>query len=82
MKDHDDVDQWFQRFDSLIGLKYLKLIHFNDSNVKFNGHNDNHDDIGQGYITNPTKGGNPNGLFTTSLIASLAYQRTGTPKAN
>ena len=62
MKDHDDVDQWFQRFDSLIGLKYLKLIHFNDSNVKFNGHNDNHDDIGQGYITNPTKGGIPNGL--------------------
>lgn len=51
--DEEEVDTWFRRFDMLIGLRNLKVIHFNDSKTPFNGHNDHHHDLLQGYITNP-----------------------------
>ena len=44
------VVDWFDRFDKQIGLDKLSVIHFNDSNTDFDGANDNHGSIGQGYI--------------------------------
>lgn len=46
----EDVQAWFERFDKLIGLDKLSVVHFNDSNTDFNGANDNHGSIGRGYI--------------------------------
>jgi len=45
-----DVQDWFQRFDQLIGLPRLAVIHFNDSDTDFDGANDNHGSVGRGYI--------------------------------
>lgn len=56
------VRDFFVEFDKLIGLSNLKLIHFNDSNVEFDGHNDNHHDILAGYIGNPKLGGSSAGF--------------------
>lgn len=44
------VDNFMLDFDKIIGLKNLKVIHFNDSSAKFNQHNDHHCDISKGYI--------------------------------
>ncbi len=40
----------FKQFDELIGLKYLKVFHLNDSKKELNSHVDRHEDIGQGLI--------------------------------
>jgi deoxyribonuclease-4 len=37
-------------FDRIIGLPYLSVIHFNDSQTDFNSHVDRHDNIGSGKI--------------------------------
>ena len=50
-KDADEVDAFMTRFDTLIGLDKLEVIHFNDSKTPFNAKNDHHHDIGEGYIT-------------------------------
>ncbi|MDD2807636.1 MAG: deoxyribonuclease IV [Patescibacteria group bacterium] len=44
------VNDTLSKFDQLIGLKRLKLIHGNDSKVDFNSHVDRHWHIGQGKI--------------------------------
>ena len=62
MKSAAEVDQFFLKWDQLIGLEHLKVIHFNDSKTKFDGHNDHHEDIGYGYIGNQIKGGTDKGL--------------------
>ncbi len=49
-----EVDEAMRRFDRLIGLEKLEVIHFNDSKTPFHGKNDHHHDIGFGYITNQT----------------------------
>jgi len=41
---------FLNNFDKLIGLKYIKLIHLNDSNKPLDSHIDRHDLIGKGYI--------------------------------
>ena len=51
------VIDYFKQFDKLIGLKYLKLIHFNDSKGEFNSHVNRHASIGQGYIFKTIKEG-------------------------
>lgn len=38
------------QFDSIIGLKYLKAIHTNDSKTAFNSRVDRHENIGHGHI--------------------------------
>jgi apurinic endonuclease APN1 len=38
------------KFDKLIGTKYIKLIHLNDSNKPVESHVDRHDTIGDGFI--------------------------------
>jgi apurinic endonuclease APN1 len=50
VRNHVDVSAWFSRFDMLIGIDKLTLIHFNDSNTDFNGGNDNHGPVPTGYI--------------------------------
>ena len=45
-----DLDNVLQKFDDIIGLKYLKAIHLNDSMVAFNSKLDRHQKIGLGTI--------------------------------
>jgi deoxyribonuclease-4 len=44
------VDETFKRFDSLLGLRLLKLIHLNDSMFGLGSGRDRHEHIGMGYI--------------------------------
>ncbi len=44
------VDTFLKKFDKLIGLQYLKLIHANDSKTDFGAHRDRHEHIGDGKI--------------------------------
>jgi deoxyribonuclease IV len=44
------IDLMLKDFNSVIGLKYLKLVHCNDSLVPFNSKKDRHADIGTGTI--------------------------------
>ncbi|MFA6533909.1 MAG: deoxyribonuclease IV [Patescibacteria group bacterium] len=44
------VSATLKEFDRQIGLKYLKLIHLNDSLAEFNSHRDRHADLGDGQI--------------------------------
>ena len=37
-------------FDRIIGMKYLKALHLNDSKAPFNSHRDLHQNIGQGFL--------------------------------
>jgi deoxyribonuclease-4 len=41
---------FFKKFDQLIGLKHLLLVHLNDSSIPFNGRNDHHAGLGHGHI--------------------------------
>ncbi len=50
LKDKKTVKKTFDDFDKIIGLKYLKLIHGNDSMVDFNAKKDRHEHIGKGKI--------------------------------
>lgn len=69
MRDYDKVVEWFNRFDKLIGFSKLKVIHFNDSDSKFDSHNDNHGSIGHGYIGSvSTKG--------LEYVCQLAYKHS------
>jgi deoxyribonuclease IV len=44
------VDEVFKKFDRIIGLKYLKMSHMNDSKVELGGRKDRHEHIGDGLI--------------------------------
>lgn len=44
------VAKTFSVFDKIIGLKYLKTMHTNDSKVEFASHKDRHEHIGHGKI--------------------------------
>ena len=56
------VEAYFEEFAELIGLEHLRCIHYNDSAVPFDSHNDHHADIGLGYIGNPSLGGSVDGF--------------------
>lgn len=47
---YEAVDNMLNEVDKVIGLKYLKGIHLNDSKTEFNSHKDRHDNIGKGTI--------------------------------
>ena len=49
-----EIDEFFEEFDSRIGLSNLIAVHLNDSNKPCNSCNDNHEAIGVGFI--PYKG--------------------------
>ena len=46
----NEVIRMFEEFDNIIGLSHLKLIHINDSAVKFGSKVDRHAEIGSGFI--------------------------------
>ncbi len=48
--DMHNFDIFLANFDNLIGIKYIKCIHINDSKNEFNTHKDRHANIGYGYI--------------------------------
>jgi len=50
LRDKKAVDETLKKFDQVIGLKKLKLIHANDSKVDFNSKKDRHEHLGLGKI--------------------------------
>lgn len=50
LRDKKSVKKTFDDFDTILGLKNLKLIHLNDSKTDFGSHRDRHADIGRGKI--------------------------------
>lgn len=46
----EGVDQTLKRFDSVLGLDRLKVIHLNDSKVELGAGRDRHEHLGLGYI--------------------------------
>ncbi|NQX84217.1 MAG: deoxyribonuclease IV, partial [Mycoplasmataceae bacterium] len=48
--DLSDADKVLEEFDKVIGLKYLKAIHVNDSKNELGSNKDRHEQIGQGHI--------------------------------
>lgn len=53
------MKSYFDRFDKLIGIKNLTVIHLNDSKSKLGSHSDRHAPLLQGYIFNQDLGGDP-----------------------
>ena len=43
-------DKTFDKFDSVIGLKFLKCFHVNDSKTDFESRKDRHESLGKGKI--------------------------------
>lgn len=48
--DQDSFAAFLAKFDQLIGLKKLELVHFNDSRDPFGSLRDRHENIGQGLV--------------------------------
>ena len=46
----NDLDGVINNFDKIVGLKYLKAVHLNDSMNAFASHKDRHQKIGQGIL--------------------------------
>lgn len=46
----EQVKQFFEKFDSTIGLKYVDVVHLNDSKSTYASHLDRHENIGSGQI--------------------------------
>ncbi len=44
------LSELLNKFDSIIGLKYLSVIHLNDSKSDFNSHLDRHENLTEGKI--------------------------------
>lgn len=44
------ITKTFKEFDDLLGLKYLRMSHVNDSKIELGGKKDRHDHIGDGHI--------------------------------
>lgn len=45
-----DLDGVLQEFDRVVGLKYLKALHLNDSKNVYGSHKDRHENIGKGSL--------------------------------
>ncbi len=48
--DVNNFDDLLKKFDEIIGLKYLKCVHINDSKNLINSHKDRHENIGFGTL--------------------------------
>jgi deoxyribonuclease-4 len=46
----NDIKRYLETFEELIGLRYVGLIHLNDSKVSLGEQKDRHNNIGKGYI--------------------------------
>ena len=67
LRGEKSVAETFKQFDKIIGLKWLKMSHINDSKIELGGRKDRHDHIGDGKIG--AKG----------FEAMLSYFKTLTP---
>lgn len=63
------VNNYFKKFDKLIGKKHLVLFHINDSKQPINSRKDQHQGLGHGYIYNKELGGNMKALETLTKYA-------------
>lgn len=50
LRETKDVDRMFKEFDDIIGLEHFKLLHLNDSKVKFGSKKDRHELLEKGEI--------------------------------
>lgn len=50
LRDEASVKKLFKEFDKIIGLKYFRMSHVNDSKVELGAHKDRHEHIGDGEI--------------------------------
>ena len=50
LRDTSAVTETFKKFGQIIGLKYLKMSHINDSKAELGGRKDRHEHIGEGHI--------------------------------
>ncbi len=50
LRDNEAVASTFKKFDKIIGLKWLKMSHINDSKVELGERKDRHEHIGEGLI--------------------------------
>lgn len=50
IRNKDNIKNYLNAFEELIGLKHIKLIHLNDSQKELGSNLDRHEDIGMGYI--------------------------------
>ena len=50
LREPDKFKAVMQEFDDVVGLKYLKALHLNDSKAPFNSHRDLHANIGTGFL--------------------------------
>jgi deoxyribonuclease IV len=50
LRDEKSVASTFKQFDKVIGLKWLKMSHINDSKIELGGKKDRHEHIGDGKI--------------------------------
>lgn len=46
----ESFDRFWKEFDEIVGMKYLKAIHLNDSKAPFAANADRHELLGQGYL--------------------------------
>ena len=69
VRDGVSVKKFFKDFNKLIGYKNLTVIHYNDSSCKYDGHNDKHADILDGYIGNDKMGGGIDGYIMVCKYA-------------
>jgi deoxyribonuclease-4 len=45
-----ELPKIIEKFDKIIGIKHLSVIHLNDSKTEFNSHVDRHENLGEGHI--------------------------------
>ncbi|KAL0481417.1 AP endonuclease 1 [Acrasis kona] len=50
LRTKDTFDQVFAEFDHIVGFKYLKAMHINDSKTEYRSRVDRHENIGKGHI--------------------------------
>lgn len=50
LRTNEAVKETFKKFDKIVGLKWLKMSHINDSKIELGGKKDRHDHIGDGKI--------------------------------
>lgn len=50
IRNEESFNKTFNHFDEIIGLKYLKAFHVNDSKAQLGSKKDRHESLGQGYI--------------------------------
>jgi len=50
LRDAEAVQKTLEAFDKILGLRFLKAIHMNDSKGKLGSHVDRHEHIGMGFI--------------------------------